>query len=462
MALIQFSGLASGIDSKALIDALVEARETTNELRRQEIDLLESTNDSLDELNTKILKLNDLVDQFRTINGGGVRKKAVSSDSSIATAVAGSNAVNGSYAVTVHTLADTATASIRHLTNPWSSLDDPLTGTDGDVIAVELGDDGLNIATTSDMTVQDFIDKVNSKYGGKLVASGINVGTSSSPTYQILLQGLIQGEEEGSLSIIMNFAAIPPLAATIDNASDLTFELGGVNGLITRSSNTVSDVISGVTLNFLGADSDALPTTITVSNDADATADLVNEIVATFNEIVEFINENDTVTRVEEGDAATNIFGSLAKSRVDNDFIARFREELIGAEAVNGSAVTSIAEMGIQTNRDGTLSVDLDDLKAAINSDSTGASEVLTDFADAVAGTEGLLYQFTKFNGFIDLAQQSNNSQIENLNNAINQLERQTAKMRESLERQFSRLEAVTAQLQSQQQALSGILAGLG
>ena len=92
MALIQFSGLASGIDSAALIDALVEARESSNELRRSEIEFLNSENDALEELNTKILALNDLVDQFRTINGGGVKKEANTSDATVATAADASSA----------------------------------------------------------------------------------------------------------------------------------------------------------------------------------------------------------------------------------------------------------------------------------------------------------------------------------------------------------------------------------
>lgn len=461
MALIQFSGLASGIDSKALIDALVEARETTNELRRQEIDLLNSTNDSLDELNTKILKLNDLVDQFRTINGGGVRKKATSSDSSIVTAVAGSNAINASFTVEVKTLADTATGSIRSAGVAWDSLDDPALPS-GDAMTITVGQGAdeaqLTVNLAAGGTVQDVIDLINQydAFQGRVTASAVNVGTESSPEYHILVQTLEQGTARGALSI----NDTSDTAVTIDDASNLMFTLSGVTGDITRSSNTVSDVISGVTLNFHSGTPSAVD--ITVNNDADSTANLVKEIVTAFNEIVEFINENDTITRVEKGDSATNIFGSLAKSRVDNDFIAQFRERLIGADSSNGTTVTSIAEMGIQTDRDGTLSLDMDDLKAAIAADSTGVSEVLTDFADSVAGTEGLLYQFTKFNGYIDLAQESNNSQIENLNKAIDQLERQTAKMRESLERQFSRLEAITAELQSQQQALTGILAGLG
>ncbi|MCB0358950.1 MAG: hypothetical protein KDD44_04925, partial [Bdellovibrionales bacterium] len=123
MPTIQFTGLASGIDSASLIDALVEARESTNELRRAEIEFLQGENDSLEELNTKILTLNDLIDQFRTVNGGGLSKKTTSSDSTVATASAGSNAINSSFTLTVTSVANSATGSIANPAAPPATLD---------------------------------------------------------------------------------------------------------------------------------------------------------------------------------------------------------------------------------------------------------------------------------------------------------------------------------------------------
>ncbi len=470
MALIQFSGLASGIDSAALIDALVEARESSNELRRSEIEFLNSENDALEELNTKILALNDLVDQFRTINGGGVKKEATTSDATVATAAAGTTAINSSYTLTVSSVANTETANVSNGLSPWTSLDsefDPDSGFD-ESLSITVGSGAsqfiisVNVATGSGDTLQDVIDLINndSNAEGNIVASAVNTGTSSSPNYQLVLQTLNTGTEQGAISIAYTDGAGTG-AIVVDDASadatDAMFTIDGIAGTITRQSNSVSDVISGVTFNLESAGQ----TTITVSDDADSTGDELQELIDAFNDIVEYVNENDTIQRVESGENATNVFGTLAKTNVDNDIISRFRTELLAASSASGVEVTSMSEIGISTNRDGSLSFDIDEFIEAVNTDSTGVSEVITDFADNVAGTSGVLNQFTKFNGFIDVAQESNSNEIINLNDAIEQLERQTASLRESLTLRFARLEQVTAELQSKESALSGILAGL-
>lgn len=470
MPLIQFSGLASGIDSAALIDALVEARQSANELRRSEIEFLESENDALEELNTKILALNELVDRFRTINGGGVKKQATTSDATVATAAAGTTAINSSYTLTVTSTANTATANITHAGTTWTSLDDVFdpnqvadetltvtVGTGANQFSIAVG-----IVNGDNMTVQNIIDVINSdpNAAGNVVAYGVNTGTSSSPDYQIVISTLNTGTEKGALALAYTDAAGTG-EVTLDDtsapATDAQFTIDGISGTITRQTNNINDVISGVTFNLQSAGQ----TTITISDDADSTGDLLQEIVDAFNDLVEFVNENDTVERVESGESATNVFGTLAKTNIDNDVLSRFRTELLSASSSTGVEVTSMSELGLSTNRDGSLSFDLDEFIEAVNTDSAGVGEVLTDFADSVAGTSGVLNQFTKFSGFIDVAQESNNNEIINLNEAIEQLDRQTEAMRESLTLRFARLEQLTAELQSKEQALSGILAGL-
>lgn len=464
MPVAQFSGLASGIDSGALIDAVIEAREIRNDLRRTEIEHLEGENDALEELNTKFLALNDLIDKFRTTNNGGVSKKATSSDPTVATALIGSNAINASYTLSVTSIADTATGSFN---NAYSSATSHVSASgSGDVtVTVGTGADQVVITaavTANTTTLTDLANTINSdsNASGRVVASVVNIGTDGAPDYRLMLTTLEQGLDKGSLSLSAD-AAITELsgATTIDQATNAVFSVNGISTSITRDSNSVNNIISGITFNL----QDTGTTSITVGNDTDSTAGELQEIIDAFNEIVEYVNENDTVERVESGeDNATNIFGSLAKTRTDNDFLSQFRTALLSATASTGTAVTAVSELGISTNRDGTLSFKEDAFVDAVNEDPQGATEVLRNFADQTAGVQGFIYQYTKLNGFVDSAQDSNNTEIENLNNAIAQLERQTAKIRESMEKQFANLEKITSEMQSQQSALSGILAGLG
>ena len=94
MPLINFSGLASGIDSEALIEAISEAARARYATQEQKVADLTNTNDALEELTTKAENVRDLLQKFREINGGGLVKEATSTDQTIATASASSTASN--------------------------------------------------------------------------------------------------------------------------------------------------------------------------------------------------------------------------------------------------------------------------------------------------------------------------------------------------------------------------------
>jgi flagellar hook-associated protein 2 len=468
MAIAQFSGLASGIDSASLIDAIIEARSQTNEVRRKEIEGLESENESLDEFNTKLLALNDLLDRFRTINGGGVNKKSASSDSTVATAAVSAAASNSTLGVTVTSIASASTASFADI---YTSTDQALaanaSGTQTIGVDVGLGSDlvSVDVDITSSTTVAQFVEAFNSNANaaGRVSASLVNIGTTDAPSYRVVFNSLKEGENLGTIAFDIptagaGFGGNGDLQTrSIDQATDAEFSISGISGTITRATNAVSDVVSGVSFQI----SKAGTANITVSDDSDSTADLFQEIVDAYNDLVEFVNENNGVSRAEDGNSITNVFGSLAKASVDDDFLSRFRTEFAAASAASGTSVTAFSELGISTNRDGTLAFDIEKFKTAVGADPTGAAELFRNFADASAGTEGFIFEFTKFQGFIDIAQSANNTQVESLNDKISSLERTLEKVRANYEGQFSRLETLTSKLQSTQQALTGILAGL-
>ena len=459
----QFSGLASGIDSSALIDAVVKAREAQNDIRRADIDHLQSENDALEELNTKLLALDELIDKFRTANGGGIKKKVASSDPTVASATAGATAVNASYALTVTSVADTATASFDH--SYASSTAYVSTAASGDVtVTVGAGADQVTITTSvtqNSTTLTQLAEAINadSSANGRVTASVVNIGTEASPDYRLLFNTLQSGTAKGSIDVNSD-AAITELynQRTIDAATNAVFSIEGIDGTITRSSNTVSDVISGVTFRIVAEGT----TSLSVGDDGDSTASDLKEIIDAYNEIVEYINENDTVERVEDDEDVSNVYGSLAKTHIDNDFLNMFRDALSSASSEHGLEVTSMAELGLATNRDGTIDFDEELFASAVDDDAQGATEVLNDFADTVAGISGYIYEYTKLDGFIDTAQEGNNNEIDNLNEAIDSLTRRVDKLKESMQMQFTRLETTIAKLQSQQQSLSSALASLG
>jgi flagellar hook-associated protein 2 len=461
----QFSGLASGIDSKSLIDALIEAKLRTNELRKEEISFLESENDALEELNTKLLSLSELVDKFRSANGGGVSKKASSTDASVVTAAVSPAAANASIGITVASVASAATGSFSDSYTDGSDLF-AANAVGTQTITVQVGTGAsqvsIDVNITSATTASEFIDSFNNDAdaSGRAIASLVKVADND---YRVVISTLKTGLNEGQIGFVIPSAAAgfggnsDLQTRTIDQATNAQFSIDGIAGTITRQSNSVSDVLTGVTFQL----SKTGTASIVVGDDSDATADSFQEIVDAFNDLVEYISENNTKTQDTQSRDGNMIYGTLAKSRLDDDFLSQFRETLLGAISSGTGAVQSAADLGISTNRDGTISFDVEKFKTAVSSDSTGATDVLQSFADETGGVDGFLYQYTTFQGFIDLAQTSNLSEIDSLNEKIEQLQRSADKTRDRLVLQFSRLESITAQMQQKQSELSSVLAGL-
>ncbi|MBP9838570.1 MAG: flagellar filament capping protein FliD [Proteobacteria bacterium] len=457
MAIAQFSGLATGIDSKALIDAIIESRASANVKRQSQIDHYNTENSALDELNTKILALNDLLDEFRTANAGGISKKATSSDPTKATASAGSGANSGNYAVTVTSVANTSTGSFDQ---EYDSLDSYVSTSGSGTVTIEVGTltnlKTITVDVTANTTtVQDLIDAINddADAAGNVIASAVNVGTTTTPHYKVVLNTQHQGEDLGTLALSASAPITELQTSTITAASNAVFSLSGI-GSVTRSSNTISDVISGVTFNLVDTGS----TNVSISNDSDSTADKIQAIVDAYNDIVNYINDNNDISQDTSTKDRTVTFGSLAKTSVDEDFLSSVRLAFSEASSDSGTYVRTFSELGVSTNRDGTLSFDADEFKSQVGNDAIGAAEVLTSLADSLSGVSGTFYSYTKLDGLIDITQESNTSQITLLNDAIDALDRQNEKLRDILTQQFASLESLTNKLQQAQSSISALI----
>jgi flagellar capping protein FliD len=83
-------------------------------------------------------------------------------------------------------------------------------------------------------------------------------------------------------------------------------------------------------------------------------------------------------------------------------------------------------------------------------------------FADATATASGIINQFTKFNGLLDLSINANKTTIDDLNQRIADAEAQIDRQTEQLRAKYARLESLMGKLQNQQASLTSALAGLG
>ena len=467
MAGMSFSGLASGIDSAALIEAASEASRTTrvkpNEKRITE---LQETNAATEELSNKMDLLRATLKGFTTLSGGGVSKTGVSSKESVVTAEASNAAINGGYSVTVNSLAknhtfsfDATFASISGAVQNTLSGAEPAadrtvsftvgTGAEQESIGIEI--------TDAAYSASDFVTAFNNA-SSKAQASLVNIGTTASPSYKIVLTSVYEGTEKGTITQTAIGAALTNLVAhSEDAADDAEIVITGI-GTITRTTNSITDVIPGVTLNISSLGS----ATVRIAEDVDTTVSRVQDFIDSYNELVQFVNENNQVTRDDSKSEITNIFAPLASSRNDDSALTARRSALSSSTASGGSAARIFADLGITTDRNGTLKFDSTKLKTAIASEPTSVSDILSSFADITATTSGTIDIYTRFQGLLELSVNNNKETISDLSNRIQEAEKQIERQADSMRARYARLEGLMSRLQQQQSSLTSALSGLG
>jgi flagellar hook-associated protein 2 len=465
MATVSFSGLASGIDGDAVIKALLDSRRLAEVPLQNKIKDNEDENDALEEFNTRLLTVGDKLEDFLTLSGSAVSKSAKSSNEDAIQAVAGAGALASSTTIEVLQLAKYATVSFA---DKFTAVDQPIapglstpatidltvgSGSSAEMFSVEI--DGTT-------TLSELVQKVNDASTGKVQASTINMGTAGDPQYILVLNGLNSGVEKGTLSVNVS----PEIAAqgifqtlTVSQAQDALIDVTGI-GQVTRSSNQINDLFPGLSLELKQEGTG--PVTIGVTGDAEKTAMKLNDLVEAINEIIRYSNDNSKIERVEKEESVSNIFGTLARTRVDEQAVDAIKQALSGSvSTISGSEVRVFSDLGVTTQRDGTLKFDKDAFIKAASKNGAAVEQILHQFGDKVGTTAGVISQYTQYQGVVERAQSANDQETESLNDRLARLERSLEQQKEMMTKIFANLESTMSQLNSTSQSLTSILSGL-
>jgi flagellar hook-associated protein 2 len=144
-------------------------------------------------------------------------------------------------------------------------------------------------------------------------------------------------------------------------AQDAQFTLDGV--AMTSASNTVSNAISGLTLNLLGTNSGST-TNVTVSRSVSAIESAVTGLVSAYNSAAA------TIKSLTAYDTSTNTAQTLTGDFTTLSIQSQLRSIMTASTSLDAGGVTSLADLGVTFNKDGTVSLNTTTLDSAL-SDST-------------------------------------------------------------------------------------------
>lgn len=141
-----------------------------------------------------------------------------------------------------------------------------------------------------------------------------------------------------------------------------------INGLtVNRSSNTIDDIVDGLTLDVYKA-APGQTVTITVSEDKAFAEQNIRDFVDAYNSFLEELEPIFGITEVENEDGETEkVEGSLAKDSLAKSILSRIRTTIASAiPGLTNSDFTSLTNIGLRTELDGTLSFSEDEFSDAM------------------------------------------------------------------------------------------------
>ena len=384
---------------------------------------------------------------------------ATSADDTLVTANASGDAVNGTYAVSVSNLA----SAQQLLSGAFTGGSSAVVGTGSLTLAVGGSSFNLTIGTADD-TLSGIANAINSAANNPGITATVIQGTDGG---HLLLSSSLTGaantlsvtETDGGNGLAGLTYGTGNISHYTQNAAaaDANFSVAGVP--YTSSSNSVSDAISGVTLNLLGVTGTGADTTvpssvnITVGSDTSTVESNIQSFVTAYNTL------QTALASLGSYDSTTNTAGQLLGNPVLTGVQNQIQRALYSQ--VGASNYNTLASIGITTNSDGSLSVDSATLDNALSTNFTAVSQLFSGTNGVATQLNSQITQALGSSGSIANYATTLTQQNTALQNQTNQLDTQMAALSASLTQQYASLNTLLSSLQSTSAYLTQAFASL-
>jgi len=242
----------------------------------------------------------------------------------------------------------------------------------------------------------------------------------------------------------------------------------------TRASNTISDLLSGVTFTLTGASADSSnPTSgslsFTIAPDQTAIKAKVQTFLDAYNASLKFLKDRTSVSvTTDTSNSTTTTVTSVTRGTLADDFtymsLPKYMRSDVGGQISSAApgGPKSLYEIGITAAADGTLSIsDTTKFNNAVSNNPDGVTTLFNSSDGIATRLSNRLTNFVKAGGILDNSQASVTSNITNMNNSINEQEKLLTIRQAQLTQQYEALAEVMAQLSMQQSVVTAYLSGL-
>lgn len=236
------------------------------------------------------------------------------------------------------------------------------------------------------LTPADLARAINDKKIG-LTAQVLRTGGGTTP-YRLVVSGSSGADQAFTIGSTAAAGALD--FSKISDASDAEFSVDGVQ--MTRSSNTVSDALKGVTLSFKGTTPGGdtpSPASLEIGMDTTSLKTKMSDLVASYNDTFNVLSEISNPKSTLDTYGGTLVGDSIVRS-----VRQQIRSLFQGISSTPGASVSALWQMGIKVDQTGVMSFDSNTFDAT-------ARESYADVVKSLTGNfDGLYPKSTLSAGF--------------------------------------------------------------
>jgi len=454
MASIVSTGIGSGLDIAGIVQSLVVAEGQPVELRIGQSEAkVQSKLSAFGSLKSALSDFRDKLDVMKSADEF-LSRRAISANEDVFTSIAGSDALPARYDIEVVQLAQS-----QRLTSGAFADADAIVGTGS--LEVSLGAATATIEITDEnKTLSGIRDAINASIDNPGVSA--TIVNADSGSYIILTSDktglanaitVTQSGGDGGLAALEYDPGLGLNSLTESIAAqDALVRIDGLD--VASTTNTIEGAIQGVTLDLL-AGTQGSTEQLTIENDESAARSLVEDLVASYNALV---NTLDLLTDYDaESESAAPLLGDSTVRGIRD----QIRRELsTSVEDINAPFAT-LAEVGIETQLDGTLSVNESKLSEILGQDFAKFGQLFSTSDGFATRLYDLSDGFLKSDGIIETRSAGLQTQIDSLSDERDSLNERLASLETRLLRQFNALDSLLAQLNSTSNFLAQQLGNL-
>ncbi len=467
MAGISSPGIGSGLDVQKIVSQQVALESKPLEKLESKDTSLKSEISTWGGIKSQLSELQDASQKLMDLSSWNTRALKSSNDDAV-TGTAAEGATVGSFAIEVTRLAQAQSTRMA------SSI--PATDTfSAGRLDISLGDgSSFGSAISVDISDGDSLSAIASKINGTAnIGVTATVIKTSDTEQQLVMRSNSTGEAmgfkvqafNGGGTAITDGTGLGQLAYNDGSTGGMALTQAGLDATatiegiaITSASNTLTDAVPGLTLNLQQTGK----STVTVSNDTKPAKDAIDGFVKAYNTIV------SNLSNLTKYDAGSKTAGALQGDATAVGLLNTLTN-MVGATGPAGTSYSRMSDVGLELQRDGTLTTNTTKLTAALanptdlktffsaagtTSTDTGMARRFYDYAFGATGIDGLV---TSRSNALQQAVSRNKSDMDRMQARIDKTEERLYKTYSALDGKMASLNAMNSYITQQISAWSNM-----